>query len=425
VLKEVILPTLGLDIEEAVIVKWLKSEGDVVAKDEPLVMVETDKAVTEINAPVSGVLKQIAQPEGATARVTHVIAIVATEGSDEAPAITPPTVQVQMSVPALSGNGPNGGTSVRTAPTISPVGPDDRGKVRASPAARQVARQLGVDLAQVTGTGPGGRIQGEDVRAFAGRVGEVTAQAAIAAPAAASPQPVAATDLNGIPSRIVPLSRKRRITAERMSLSARTVARLTMNVRVDATEMIHLRERLKPDYEARGGRLTHNDLLVKVVAIALVDHPYLNARWTDQGIALLQQVNVGVAVAVPDGLVVPVIRDADRKRLEEISAEAARLVARAREDRLSMEDITGGTFTITNLGMYGVESFTPIVNPPEAAILGVGTMEEQPVARNGQVALRPMMTLSLSFDHRIVDGAPAAQFMQRVKQLLEEPYLLL
>ncbi|HEX2923110.1 MAG TPA: dihydrolipoamide acetyltransferase family protein [Chloroflexota bacterium] len=421
-LKEVILPTLGLDIEEAVVQTWLKKEGDAVAKDEPLVVVETDKAVTEINAPVSGILKQIVQHEGSTAKVTHVIAIVATEASDELPA-TP--ISVQAPTPIAAATGPNGGSSTRPAAPASTVSVEDQGKVRASPAARHAARELNVDLSMVTGTGPGGRIQGDDVRDFAKRAQQTGMPVS---PILVTPPPSQSTqtaDLGGIPGRIVPLSRKRRITAERMALSARTVARLTMNMRVDATEMIRLRERLQPSYAARGGRLTHNDLLIKVVAMALVDHPYLNARWTDQGIALLQQINVGVAVAVSDGLVVTVIHNADRKRLEEISAESAGLVTKARADTLSVSDITGGTFTITNLGMYGVESFTPIVNPPEAAILGVGAMEEQPVSRDGQMVLRPMMTLSLSFDHRIVDGAPAAEFLKRVKQLLEEPYLLL
>ncbi len=223
----------------------------------------------------------------------------------------------------------------------------------------------------------------------------------------------------GLPGRLVPLGRKRRITAERMALSARSVARITVNMDVDATELIGLRTRLLPVYEASTGvRLSYDAVLAKIVATALVDHPYLNARWTDNGIYLVEPVNVGVATAVDDGLVVPVIRDADRKKLMEVSAELGKLLAKARENRLALEDISGGTFTITNLGMFGVDSFTPIVNPPETAILGVGRIVDQPVGRGGQLVLRPMMTLSLSFDHRVVDGAPAAQFLQRVAQLL-------
>lgn len=197
-------------------------------------------------------------------------------------------------------------------------------------------------------------------------------------------------------------------------------------MRVDAGSLIELKARLQPYYEATpSGRLSFDALFVKVVASALFDHPYLNSRWTDQGVYLVEPVNVGVAVATEDGLVVPVVHDAARKKLAEISAELASLVAKAREDRLSPQELTGGTFTITNLGMYGVDSFTPVVNPPEAAILGVGRIAEEPVGRNGEIVLRPMMGLSLSFDHRIVDGAGAAQFLQRIEQLLEEPHLLI
>lgn len=420
-LRKMIMPTLGLDMEGAVIQKWLKAEGEGVTKDEPLVVVETDKATTEIPAPATGVLKQIVQPEGATVPVTQTIALIETSEPGAAPEEAPvvPDGNGAGVQPSLSG-------PMVTSKTAAP--PEVKG-LRASPAARRAAQELGVDLSRVTGTGPGGRIQGSDVRRFAEekqtRV-QPSPAAAAPAPAAFTPPsreaPIVAGDL---PGRLVPLSRKRRLTAERMALSARTVARLTINMDVDASEMIRLRSKLLPVYEARYGvRLSYSDLLVKVVAAALVDHPYLNARWTDGGIYLVEPINVGVAVAVDDGLVVPVVHDAERKKLAEISVELSRLVAKAREDRLALEDITGGTFTLTNLGMFGVDSFTPIVNPPETAILGVGQMVERPVGRDGQIVLRPRMTLSLSFDHRVVDGAPAAQFLHRVKQLLEEPYLL-
>jgi pyruvate dehydrogenase E2 component (dihydrolipoamide acetyltransferase) len=280
----------------------------------------------------------------------------------------------------------------------------------------------------VKGTGPSGRIQGDDVRAFSQHP-TPRPQNPTQDPGLRTQDPThhsSPITHHSLPGRLVPLGKKRRITAERMSLSARTVARLTMNTEIDASEMARLRTRLMPVHEKESGvRLSYNDLLVKAVATALREHPYLNARWTDEGIFLVDQVNVGVAVAVDDGLVVPVVRDADRQKLAEISIELAALVARAREDRLSLQDMAGGTFTITNLGMFGIDSFTPIVNHPEAAILGVGRIVEKPVGRNGEIVLRPMMELSLSFDHRIVDGAPAARFLQRVQQLLEEPYLLI
>ena len=423
-LRKMIMPTLGLDMEGAIIQKWLKAEGESIAKDEPLVLVETDKATTEITAPAGGVLKRIVQPEGATVPVTQTIALIESSEPGETPD-TPETEPNGKETAAVAAESATLAAAALAAESATPAAAPppqrpDTGMLRASPAARRSARDLGVDLSQVQGTGPGGRIQGEDVRRFA----EAIRLRPGAGQVASLPGMAAAE--GDLPGRLVPLGRKRRLTAERMSLSARTVARLTMNVEVDATEMIRLRGRLLPVYEARTGvRLSYNDVLVKVVATALAGHPYLNARWIDQGILLVEPVNVGVAVAVEDGLVVPVVRDAAHKKLEEISVELNHLIGRAQEDRLRLEEITGGTFTITNLGMFGVESFTPIVNPPETAILGVGAMVEKPVGRDGQVVLRPTMTLSLSFDHRIVDGAPAAQFLQRVKQLLEEPYLLL
>lgn len=409
-LRDVILPTLGLDMEEAVIQKWFKAEGDRVAKDEPLLLVETDKAATEINSPASGVLQRILHGEGATVPVKETIALIETEEA------TP--VKREPVVVGNGGNGARYASEAGTSPASrAPIVPETVG-VPASPAARRLARELGVDLALVQGTGPRGRIQGEDVRRFAASRTEIATPTVQAV----------STETSGhdLPGRLVPHSRKRKLTAERMALSTRTVARLTLNMEVDATEMVRWRSRVLPVLQqSKGLRVTYNDLLVKVVAAALREHPYLNAQWTDQGIYLVEPVNVGVAVAVEDGLVVPVVRNADRKTLEEVSVELAGLVAKAREDRLALADISGGTFTITNLGMYGIDSFTPIINPPEAAILGVGRIGERAVAINGQMVLRPMMSLSLSFDHRILDGVPAAQFLQRVRQLLEEPYLLL
>jgi len=433
-LKEVILPTLGLDMEEAVISQWLKREGEAVREDEPLVVVETDKVSTEIVAPVSGILHRILQPAGATVPVTHAIAVIEMEGGAEAvaPAVVNRPAGVASAPPPLAAagarrdEGPAGG-AVAGSPARTP-----EPTVRASPAARKAARELGVELAQVPGTGPAGRVLGEDVRRFAegaggcaspGAASARAAQPAISAAPHGQDAPLVACEL---PGRLVPFDRKRRITAERMAQSARSVARITLHVAVDAGKMVELRARLQPSYAAKGQRLTYDALLVKAVGRALADHPLLNARWIENaGIYLVKPINVGVAVAVADGLVVPVIRNAVGKALAEVAAEMASLLVKAREDRLGREDISEGTFTITNLGMFGIDAFTPIVNPPESAILGVGRIAEQPAGRDGQLVLRPMMTLSLSADHRVVDGAPAARFLQRVKELLEEPCLLL
>jgi pyruvate dehydrogenase E2 component (dihydrolipoamide acetyltransferase) len=433
-LKKVIMPTLGLDMESAVIQTWLKREGDPVERDEPIVLVETDKASTEITAPATGVLRRIVEGEGSTVPVTQTIAMIETgehgpddeeppAGGDRAPA------EERAGAPgAPDTTVPRGEYEMAGEPL--PVDSEQEGegaprageKLRASPAARRAAEQMGVELARVKGTGPGGRIQGDDVRRFAERQRPVVKPSPFVPPER-PPRTMPGADL---PGRLVPLSRKRRLTAERMSLSARTVARLTLNMDIDATEMIRVRSRLLPLYESRHDvRLSYNDILVKAVATALREHPYLNARWTNDGIYLTEPVNVGVAAAVEDGLVVPVVRNADRKSLPEISRELGALLEKAKEDRLGLDEITGGTFTITNLGMYGIDSFTPIVNPPEAAILGVGRIVDRAAGRDGQPVMRPTVTLSLSFDHRIVDGAPAAQFLQAVQRLLEEPYLLI
>jgi len=442
-LKNVIVPTLGLDMESATIQQWLKREGDWVEKDEPLLLVETDKASTEILAPATGRLRQIVYPEGATVPVTRTIALIETaeaphlrlplgEGRGEGLSPFPPEEKRGEGLPSLpsaetwSGPAPDLPAVRSRAPEPSPA--DHAGLLRASPAARRLAREMGIDLSLVVGTGPRGRIQGEDVRRFAEKTKPVTGQAAASAGLTPEAAPVPIADRlpahSGLPGRLVPLSRKRRLTAERMALSARSVARLVLNMEVDVAELVRLRGRLQPEYQAQGIRLSYDAILTKAVGTALAEHPYLNARWTEQGIYLTEPVNVGVAVALEDGLVVPVIHEANRKTLAETAAELNRLLEKARQDRLTMDEITGGTFTITNLGMFGVDSFIPIVNPPETAILGVGRIAEKPVGRDGQIVLRPTMALTLSVDHRVVDGAPAARFMQRVKQLLEDPYRL-
>ena len=417
-LEKVIMPTLGLGMEEAVILQWLKRAGDSVVKDEPLLTVETDKATTEINAPASGVLHQIRYEDGTTVPVTQIIAYIETDATgaeseaSEAPE-QPGSATVDQKTVASPRVAEVGATPAERAPQSRE--PDG---TRASPAARRLARDLGIDLSTITGTGPRGRIQGEDVRRAADARGGVT-QVPSGVPG--TPPSV----LGGLPGRLVPLGRKRRVTAERMSASARSVPRVTLNAEVDAGELIALRSRLKPAYEAAGVRLAYDAILAKVVAEALVGHPEMNARWAEDGIFLVEPINVGVAIAVEEGLLVPVIRDANRKRLEEVAKEFDGLVEKGKADRLTADDMSGGTFTITNLGSFGVDFFSPLVNPPECAILGVGRIAERPVGRNGQLVLRPTMMLSLTFDHRVVDGAPAGRFLQRIQQLIEETYLLI
>jgi pyruvate dehydrogenase E2 component (dihydrolipoamide acetyltransferase) len=456
---EVIMPTLGLTMEEGTITEWLKQEGDLVAKDEPLFVVETDKAAMEVPAPASGVLSRIIAAVGATVAVREPIALIGDASQASAPAAT--------GVPSATA----GTTTVAGAPARAPHRqPDSR--LRVSPAARRVARELGVDLNSLNGTGPEGRIVERDVRAVTspsqaptaasaaderivasplarklaaehgvdlsalrgsgpgGRIVERDVLAAVAAqptPPTPTPTPGAAPAPTVAPAAgTVPLGRLRRITAERMAASSQTVARVTLFMPVDMAEAVRFRTQLAPEFERRyGARLSYDAMIAKAAALALRDHAELNAQWVDGAVRPLEVVNIGVAVALDAGLVVTVVRDADTKALQAIQSELNNLVEKARAGRLGPDDVSGSTFTITNLGGYGVEAFTPIVNLPEAAILGVGRIAKLPAVVDDALTIREQMTLSLAFDHRVADGAPAARFLQRLKEILEAPYLLL
>jgi pyruvate dehydrogenase E2 component (dihydrolipoamide acetyltransferase) len=455
---EVIMPTLGLTMEEGTITEWLKQEGDLVAKDEPLFVVETDKAAMEVPAPASGVLSRIIAAVGATVAVREPIALIGDASQASAPAAA-------TRVPSATADA----TTVAGAPARAPHRqPDSR--LRVSPAARRVARELGVDLNRLNGTGPEGRIVERDVRAATspsqvptaasaadervvasplarklaaehgvdiralrgsgpgGRIVERDVLAAVAAqPTPPAPTPGAVPAPTVAPAAgTVPLGRLRRITAERMAASSQTVARVTLFMPVDMAEAVRFRTQLAPEFERRyGARLSYDAMIAKAAALALRDHAELNAQWADGAVRPLEAVNIGVAVALDAGLVVTVVRDADTRVLQAIQAELNTLVEKARAGRLGPDDVSGSTFTITNLGGYGVEAFTPIVNLPEAAILGVGRIAKLPAVVDDVLTIREQMTLSLAFDHRVADGAPAARFLQRLKEILEAPYLLL
>ncbi|MDR5694026.1 MAG: dihydrolipoamide acetyltransferase family protein [Armatimonadota bacterium] len=394
--REVILPQLGLAMEEGTIVKWLKGEGDQVEEGEPIVEIMTDKANVEVPAPASGVLVKILVPEGQAVPVGVPIAYIGQPGEE---------------VPVLQA------TSARPAPVVPRAGKEKEEtareperKVQASPRARRLAEEHGIDLWTITGTGPGGRIVEEDVRRAIDRK---RAEAPVVRE-------------KGIEGTLIPVVGMRGAIARRMMESIHGSAQVTLATEADATELVRLRKRIGPELERQHGvHLTYTDLLVKAVARALTEHPRLNARWEGEAIRILPEIHIGVAVALEDGLVVPVIRNADRLGIVEISRAVALLSEKARAGRLTYEEMTGSTFTITNLGMYDIDMFTPIINPPEAAILGVGRIVEKPVIVEGRVEARFLMTLSLTFDHRIVDGAPAARFLQRVKELVENPYPLI
>jgi pyruvate dehydrogenase E2 component (dihydrolipoamide acetyltransferase) len=390
------MPQLGATMTEGRLVKWLAAEGQQVRKGQPIAEIETDKIVAEVEAPEDGVLaRTIAKPDDLV-EVTGLLGWIAAPG--ETISREPEGEQPLQPEPP--------GVALRPALAES-MRPSRVGRrVRASPRGRRLARENRIDLRQVTGTGPGGRITGQDVEAYI--------EALTEPPIASSPEPAA--------HRVVPLSGVRGLIAQRMADSARTSAAVTLFAEADATLLVRLRAQLG---EALESPLGYDEFIIKIAAHALGEVPYMNARLTEEGRHELGEIHVGFAVATKRGLLVPVIRNADQKGLELIAREFRELVSRARGGRLSPDDLSGGTFTITNLGMYDVQHFTPIINLPECAILGIGQIAPRPAVVDGRVVARDRVALSLTFDHRLVDGAPAARFLQRMVQLVEEPRLLL
>jgi pyruvate dehydrogenase E2 component (dihydrolipoamide acetyltransferase) len=394
VASEVKLPRLGQGMESGTIVKWLKSEGDQVEKGEPLYELDTDKVTQEVEADFSGILLKIAVSEGEVP-VGRTIAVIGEQGEDVAISEEPePAPEEKKEEAPVAPQGDGRPAEVEHAAT--------GGRVKASPLARRIARERGIDLASLRGTGPEGRIVAEDV------------ERAQAAPAAA-PEPVVAGEVE-----------RRELTSTRKTIARRLteawqIPVFQLQASADMTRVNALVARLR-EQEIKA---TVTDVLTKVCATGLLRHREVNAQWADDAILVFPTANVGIAVATPQGLIVPVIRGAERLRLAEIAAARADIVTRAREGKLQRADLEEGTFTISNLGMYRVESFTAVLNPPQAAIIAVGSIEERAVPADGEIAVCPMMTLTATFDHRAVDGAPAAEFLQTVKDLLEEPGLML
>jgi pyruvate dehydrogenase E2 component (dihydrolipoamide acetyltransferase) len=400
---EVILPRLGQGMESGTIVRWLKSEGESVEKGEPLFELDTDKVTQEVEAETAGVLLKIAVAEGEVP-VGETVAFIGDAGEDvpEVAAAKPAAEPTEEKTPEPVPD---------EAPQPAAVA-SGNGRIKASPLARRLARERGVDLNAVRGTGPEGRIVAEDIeRAEAGGI------AAPTAPAAAPTAPLPSGEVEQIP-----LSNIRKTIARRLT-EAWQIPVFQLQTSADMTRVNALVARLRerdPDV-----RLTVTDVLTKVCAQALLRHREVNAEFTEEAILVHPSANVGLAVAAPQGLVVPVIRSAERLSLTEIARVRGDLVGRARENKLRAEDLEGGTFTISNLGMYAVESFTAVLNPPQAAIVAVGATEDRVVSVGGETGVRPMVTLTGTFDHRAVDGAPAAAFLQTLSESLEDPGLAL
>lgn len=432
--------------------KWLVKEGDTVTEGQPLLEIETDKVVHEQESPTDGIIAQILPEEGSNVPVNALLAVIAAPGEEVERVEADNVPEPQESDEPEQATTTTSSAPIKTQPT-TPASKN----IKASPAAKQLAEKLTIDLTQVKASGPGGRILESDIHRYIETRGPTSTESTRlkASPLARRLAKEFGLDLasisgsgpNGrivrddvlqatdeIPahvfrteaaSEVIELSGIRKIIAERMTMSVQTNASVTLHTEVDATALVELRGMFNEELQKREISLTYTDLLVKIVANTLREHRLLNATLTDEGIHLLADINIGVAVALEEGLVVPVVRNADQIGLAAISEQIKTLAEKARNNQLTPGEMQGGTFTLTNLGNFGVDAFTPIINPPECAILGVGRIAKKPVVHNDEITIRSMLALSLTFDHRVVDGAPAAQFLQTVSQYIQNPYLLL
>lgn len=360
---KVVMPRLSLTMKEGTVGKWYKKEGETVEKNEPIVEVVSEKATYDVEAPASGILRKVLVEAGVDVPVDQVLAIIS--GPDE------PFSEAEI-----------------VEKKVEEIG-ETRTGILASPAAKRLAREHRIDLALVKGSGPEGRIVEADVERLVGESRATLLRV----------------------KETIALTGFRKTSAERLSASFRTAPHSTIMMEVDASKAMATHEQLKVSYSA---------ILVRAVASALAQHPMMNSSLEGNQIRIFEEVNVGVAVATENGLVVPVVHGAEQKSLQELEKTIEELTAKAKQGKLTKEDVSNGTFTITNLGMYEVDSFIPIINPPEAAILAVGAIKKKPVVIDGKIEIRPMTTLSLTYDHRIVDGAPAAEFLRKIRNKLEE-----
>ena len=414
---EVKLPRLGQGMESGTIVRWLKTEGDAVAKGEPLYELDTDKVTQEVEAESDGVLLKIVVADGEVdvgttvgiigAQDEDVAALLAgaQAGNGGAPSATP--VETAETAETAEEPSPPPQPEAAAAPVAEPApSPRVEGEhVKASPLARRIARERGVDLEQIVGTGPEGRVIAEDVEKA-----EVRPAAAVVAPPGEF--------------EVVELTSTRRTIARRLT-EAWQAPVFQLTVTADATELVATRERMVELLREGETKPTVSDVLTRIVASALVRHRAVNANFVDGKLHRFTAANVGLAVAAPSGLVVPVIRDADRKSVQQIAADRADVVSRARGGKLKLPDLEGGTFTISNLGMYGIEQFIAVLNPPQVSILAVGSIEDRPTAIDGELAIVPTLTMTLTCDHRAIDGSEGAEFLRDVKAFVESPSLAL
>jgi len=437
-MSEILMPRLSDTMEEGVVSSWQKKPGDAVAVGDVIVDIETDKAVMEYEAYEAGVLEKILVNEGETAAIGAPIAVLAPVGAPagtggSAPEGGAPAAAAAPAAEPVRGQAPAAEPVTVDAPAKAAVnapadGAEAAGTDRpasrppSSPLARRLARENGIDLATLSGSGPGGRVVRADVEAAARAAGpapsgartEASAEVRSEAPAVRPEAPREDPD-----TELVPLNRFRKVTARRLAESMRTAPHIYLTRTIDVEALIAFRATLNTALAP--AKVSVNDLIVKACATALREHPELNVSFTEEHLLVHKRVNVGVAVSIDDGLLVPVIRDADRKSVSQISAETRELAGRAREKRLTAQEMSGGTFSVSNMGMMGVEHFTAVINPPEAAILAVGAIRDEAVVRDGALVPGKRMTVTLSVDHRACDGATGAAFLDGLAGLLENP----
>lgn len=433
---QVTMPRLSDTMERGTVVKWHVKEGDSVSPGDVLADIETDKATMELEAFDEGTVARLAVGEGQSVGVGETILVLAEEGEDPAEAAassgaSAPAAKAEGASSDAPSEAPASATAVADAPASAASSPAPNGthaqdRIFASPLARKIAREKGIDLSAVAGSGPGGRIVRKDVEQLA-----VTAPSPASQPSPGAPVPPAAGP--SLEHQVIPLSTMRETIARRLVESKQTIPHYQVSVDVQMDALLDLRRQLNEQLASQNVKLSVNDFLVRACALAMHDHPFVNSRWRQDSnppaIEILPDVNIGIAIALPmergGGLVVATLRNADRMGLRMISSESKRLSAKAREKGLSVEEMSDGTFTISNLGMFGVSHFTAIINPPQVAILAVGAAQERPIVRDGQVVPGHVMTMTMSSDHRVIDGAMAAAYLVSVRELLENPATLL
>lgn len=436
---KVIMPKQGLQMTEGTIISWLIKEGQKAVKDEPLFEMETDKLTITIDSPESGTLLKVVKGEGETVPITETIGIIGEQGEDISGLLqeTPQTEEKAVEEKAETQD-VNQATETKKADV--PKG--DGTRIFISPRAKTLALDKGIDIGDIKASGPDGLVIERDVKAYI----ESAPKATPLARKVAQQKEVALGDVQGSGARgkigkedvlahvtarkkgagdrtgtVIPFAGMRKVIASRMVESLQTAAQATHRIKVDMTEA----GRLRNAFKSADKKVSYNDIVATAVCRTLKDYPIMNSELTDKGILIKDYVNLGIAVAIDNGLIVPVINDADLMTVEEIGTMTRELAVKAKNGKLKPNEYKGGSFTISNLGMFGLDSFTAIINQPESGILAVGKIEKTPVVVNDEIAIRPIMALTLTYDHRVVDGAPAAQFLAALKKYLEQPYLLL